>query len=295
MQAEWSTCRQYGVDSFSQVQLNEITDLLACKIDPPPEITAQNFNVSDYDIGMSPAKFQELFRYLQSLRRELKSEQKAKIALTMYLMRLRTGDFLYRLQKTFHLSYETQKKYLNAAQKSLLLDFVPSHLDFENITRQKLVENSSEMAHQLYNPGNHVILIADASYIFYEKSDNHDTAIKIQRDTYSDQKKRNFVKPMNIVTSNGFFVDTFGPFKAKTNDAAILRYVFDRFGPFPQLETNDIFLLDRGFRDCEDFLKSKGFIVKMPEFIEKKDKTSQLSTPKANTSRLVTACRFVIE
>lgn len=33
----------------------------------------------------------------------------------------------------------------------------------------------------------------------------------------------------------------------------------------------------------------------MPEFILRTDKTSQLTTEKANTSRLVTACRFVIE
>lgn len=45
---------------------------------------------------------------------------------------------------------------------------------------------------------------------------------------------------------------------------------------------NDIFLLDRGFRVCGDFLREKGFTVKMPEFIQKTDSSGQLSTDKAN-------------
>lgn len=109
------------------------------------------------------------------------------------------------------------------------------------------------------------------------------------------KKKRNFVKPMVITTTNGFFVDIFGPYEATKNDAKIIRHVFDNYGPFTQLEAGDIFLVDRGFADSTDFLKSMGFTVKMPEFILKSDKTSQLTTSKGNTSRLVTACRFAVE
>lgn len=56
----------------------------------------------------------------------------------------------------------------------------------------------------------------------------------------------------------------------------------------------DIFLLDRGFRNARDFLVDEGYEVKMPEFIEKK-KLGQLTTNQANSSRLVTACRFPVE
>lgn len=291
MAIEWSTSRHHGIDNFSEAQLKEIMDLLSCKINPPPETIVKKFNVSDYDIGISPDNFEKLLSCLHHLRCQLRSERKSKIALSMYLMRLRTGDFLYRLQKTFGLSYETQKKYLNVARESLLLDFVPLHLGFENVTRQTILENSTEMVEQLFDQRNRLILIADASYIFYEKSGNYE----IQRNTYSDQKRRNFIKPMIITTPNGYYIDVFGPYKANTNDASILKHVFDNFGPFQQLEANDIFILDRGFIDCKDFLEAKGFEVKMPEFITKTDKTSQLTTAKANASRLVTACRFVIE
>lgn len=288
---DWISCRQNAISEFTEAQQKEIIDLLATKIAKPPPELKPEFNVSDYEIGISPHNFHQLLNHLDNLRMELKSERKCQIALAIYLTRLRTGDFLYRVQKKFNISYETQKKYLKAARKSLMMDFVPLHLGFANTTRQKMLENSTEMARELFNQDDHVILIADATYIYYEKSGNYE----IQRSTYNDQKKRNFVKPMIITTPNGYFFDIFGPYKATANDAIILKHVIEAFGPFPQLKSGDIFLLDRGFRDCKQFLQEKGFIVNMPEFIQKTDKTNQLSTHKANNSRIVTACRFVIE
>lgn len=44
----------------------------------------------------------------------------------------------------------------------------------------------------------------------------------------------------------------------------------------------------------EPYLKRKGYTVKMPEFVQK-DTNGQLTTAQANSSRLVTACRFVVE
>lgn len=49
----------------------------------------------------------------------------------------------------------------------------------------------------------------------------------------------------------------------------------------------DIFLLDRGFAEIKSYLTKQGFIVKMPEFIEKKDNLNQLTTVQANSSRVV--------
>lgn len=290
---DWNECRQFGIENFSEIQFREMVEILTGnKTKQRNEITNMDlFNISQYDIGIGASDFTDLLSHLHNLRQVLKSEQKCKIALAMYLMRLRTGDFLYRLQKTFNLSYETQKKYLNAVRVSISLDFVPLHLGFEKLTRQDLLRNSSKMAKELYDQDNHVILVADGTYVFYEKSGNYE----VQRVTYNDQKKRNFVKPMLITTPNGFIVDIFGPYKATTNDASIIKHVYENFGPFNQLQPGDIFLLDRGFRDCKEYLESNGFVVKMPHFIEKSDKSSQLTTLKGNASRMVTACRFVIE
>lgn len=60
------------------------------------------------------------------------------------------------------------------------------------------------------------------------------------------------------------------------------------------LKPNDIFLLDRGIRDCIQKLENEyGFIAKMPALIQKNQ--SQLTTEEANSSRLVTKCRWVVE
>ncbi|KAH9632030.1 hypothetical protein HF086_007419 [Spodoptera exigua] len=56
---------------------------------------------------------------------------------------------------------------------------------------------------------------------------------------------------------------------------------------------NDVFILDRGFRDCMDSLHEKGYIGHMPETRE--DGQSQLSTLDANRSRCVTINRWVLE
>uniref|UniRef100_K1Q842 Uncharacterized protein n=1 Tax=Magallana gigas TaxID=29159 RepID=K1Q842_MAGGI len=52
------------------------------------------------------------------------------------------------------------------------------------------------------------------------------------------------------------------------------------------VEEDDVFIVDRGFRDSLTYLEELGIQVKMPSSMEKGEK--QLSTDAANTSRLVT-------
>lgn len=100
---------------------------------------------------------------------------------------------------------------------------------------------------------------------------------------------------MVFVTTNGRFVEVFGPYKATDIDAKIMKDIFDTYGALLEnkLQRGDIFLLDRGFRDVKEDLTNKGFNVQMPEFIKKK--LGQLTTAQANSSRKVTACRYVVE
>lgn len=102
---------------------------------------------------------------------------------------------------------------------------------------------------------------------------------------------------MICVTSNGTFVDILGPYQANQNDSTIMRHIFDsKFDEIMNiLRDGDVMLLDRGFRDCENMLKDVGFVVRMPEFVNKSDGTGQLTTIKANKSRIVTANRFAVE
>lgn len=54
-------------------------------------------------------------------------------------------------------------------------------------------------------------------------------------------------------------------------------------------------MLDRGFRDCEEYFVNKGFDIKMPSLVQKSEKNGQLSTKDANETRLITANRFAVE
>lgn len=81
---------------------------------------------------------------------------------------------------------------------------------------------------------------------------------ELQRLTYSDQKKRHFLRPMTICTADGRIVDIYGPYFATNNDANILINVLEENPDLLSLlKPNDVFILDRGFRDCVQILKQK--------------------------------------
>lgn len=61
------------------------------------------------------------------------------------------------------------------------------------------------------------------------------------------------------------------------------------------LREGDVFIFDRGFRDCLADLEGRGYVTKTPEFVLKKQPNGQLTTAQANRSRLVTKTRFVVE
>lgn len=169
---------------------------------------------------------------------------------------------------------------------------MPLHLN-SIWTRDQLQANTTELSHILYCDGDttKVVLVFDGTYIYVENSGNQ----TFQKKTYTSQKKRNLIKIMMCVTSNGKIVFASGPHAAVENDAKILTSILDsnHCFIFSQLEPADVCLVDRGFRDCVEFLKSKQLDVRMPEFISKKHK--QLTTLQANRSRLVTKCRYVVE
>lgn len=246
-------------------------------------------------LGISAEDFHDLLSALPSLSEAFNYDvAKSTLALQAFLNRMRTGHTYADIAHLFGVSKDTLRKYIKNARSSLLADYVPTVMGFDNITREQLLANQSVMARRLHAPDpTQAVIIADGTYIFCHKSKNY----KLQRDTYNTQKGRNFTKPMVFVTTNGLYVDIMGPFPATQNDASIMQTIFEKSEAsiMGKLLPGDVFLLDRGFRDCIGLLEERGFNVKMPAFIEKSDKTSQLTAKKANDSRLVTANRFVIE
>ncbi|XP_076288271.1 uncharacterized protein LOC143212878 [Lasioglossum baleicum] len=77
------------------------------------------------------------------------------------------------------------------------------------------------------------------------------------------------------------------------NDASIMKILLeDPNGISSLLQPNDICVVDRGFRDVVEHLKSKGYNVLMPAC---KGNRAQLTTAEANSSRFVTKIRWVVE
>jgi hypothetical protein len=107
-----------------------------------------------------------------------------------------------------------------------------------------------------------------------------------------------------ICATDGHIVDIYGLFEATKNDARILSEVLANDNDLKTLlKPNDLFILDRGFRDCRKELKEMYKLdSQMPSLIQESTQKSQqakaskqLDTIEANKTRLVTKVRWVVE
>ena len=83
------------------------------------------------------------------------------------------------------------------------------------------------------------------------------------------------------------------PYPGNQNDADIMKTIIeDPNGLCKFLRTNDVFVLDRGFRDVVKDLEENNFKVLIPAL---KGKRKQLPTEESNQSRFVTKIRWLVE
>ncbi|KAJ8729095.1 hypothetical protein PYW08_000676 [Mythimna loreyi] len=127
--------------------------------------------------------------------------------------------------------------------------------------------------------------------IFIQNSSNY----FYQKRTYSLHKYNNLIKPFLIVACDGHIIDVSGPYAATQTDSEIISNLFENGnGPMRSyFRANNIFILDRGFRDSIPVLESYGYKVFKPESVDEGE--TQLTTLQANKSRCVTLCRWVVE
>ena len=134
--------------------------------------------------------------------------------------------------------------------------FTARNLGAKSITRNVIIdEHTTNMAKILLCCEDRVITIWDATYIYIEKSSSYD----FQRATYSMHKHRSLLKFMLVVASDGFIIDVIGPFlcNGRNNDASITEEVLSEssYDISDWFERGDVFVVDRGFRDCLDYLE----------------------------------------
>lgn len=108
-------------------------------------------------------------------------------------------------------------------------------------------------------------------------------------------KGRPLVKPLIIVSTTGYYLSVMGPYLARNSDASILKHVMKSNieDICNWVEKDDIFVVDRGFRDSLDFLEELRIQAHVSSFMSKGEK--QMTTESANTSRPVTKIRWVVE
>jgi hypothetical protein len=118
----------------------------------------------------------------------------------------------------------------------------------QTLTRDLWLTHNSVIAQNLFDAtNNQLILVADGTYCYCQKSSNND----FQRKTWSVHKSRHLVKPFVICASDGYIFDIYGLFESTKNDATILSTILSTDKNLTSLlKENDIYLLDRGFRDC---------------------------------------------
>lgn len=205
---------------------------------------------------------------------------------------MRTAKPLEDIGIQFNLSKSTVCDRISKIRKILMVDFVPQNLTNE-LSREDLLSHTTTMSRSLFAPPEEAkaLVICDGTYIYVDKSKNYE----FQRNTYTDQKKRNFLKFMMIISCDGYIVHALGPYKARDNDAKILEHIHRATNKLDNLQPGDILMLDRGFRDCVKYFEEKNFEVKTPSLLQLSKQKGQLTTIEANKTRLVTATRFVVE
>ena len=236
--------------------------------------------------GLSREHFNDLHTYIAFSIRNTPTRSTGT-SLGIFLFKLKTGTSSKVLSTVFEISKSSITRAVSAVRKALDTNFVPHFLGFDHISRSDVIENHSRpLAQNLFGNGKEAILVLDGIYIYLQKSGN----FQFQRRTYSMHKGRPLVKPMVVVTTTGYFIAILGPYMAgvKNNDGSILNHMLASNVQDIKnwIENEDIFIVDRGFRDSLEFLEDLGIKAKMPSFIPRGQ--AQMSTEEANTSRLVT-------
>ncbi|RVE45293.1 hypothetical protein evm_010065 [Chilo suppressalis] len=249
-------------------------------------------NLCHYWLGLTAAQFHELLLEMPSLQNEVPS---ASVALSIYLVKLRTGDSNERLSSLFEMPRSTLERNMNKARNCMSQEMVPLHLGLNHMTVQEVAARNKIIPEGLFGNPNSApnvrpaIVICDATYV--QSSSNY----LFQKETYSLHKHLNLVKPFMIVCCDGYILDCLGPFKAIVNDATIMSNEFrNSDGEMRSyFREGDIFVLDRGFRDVIPQLVNYGYQAHMPESLSEGE--HQLTTMQANKSRCITMCRWVVE
>lgn len=281
----------------SVVESSEVTSLLqnlSARVDREIMDRVGDFTLPEERLKIFTGLTWEQILNLRSMLTSMRDSQIRNVtqALVAFLLKLRSGNSNQMVYSI--LGIENAQKisqYTESVIKSFREDVLPTRFGLGAINREELIKNHTTLiAKKLHDiKDNQLALICDGTYLRHQKSTNNE----YQRKSYSGQKKNHLCKPFTICTTDGYVVDVLGPFNANENDAKILEKSLTENDQLKLiLNKDDIFVLDRGFRDVIELLKKEGFQTLMPSL---KGKRKQLTTKESNDSRIVTKIRWAVE
>jgi hypothetical protein len=245
--------------------------------------------------GVSKSQFEDLLEHVGKRIRTSGNRSKRDV-LGVFLMKLRTGMSHSEIASLFRMSIKTIHNCVRSSRQAFLAKggFVEQNIGVKHTSRENLIRNHTTTFAKALFGENKLILVEDGTYIYIQKSSDYLFA----RHTLSAYKHRYLLKPMVCCTTDGYFVDIFGPYLAdqKNTDACIFKQQNeevvqnDASSLRSLLQAGDTFILDRGFRGVDSTCEHVD--VQMPAF---DDESGQQNTLEANRSRTVTKIRWVVE
>lgn len=257
-------------------------------------INSMDHHLCHYWLGLNAEQFNELLNCIPMLYDHFPNPS---VALSIFLVKLRTGDSNERLSTLFKMPRSTLERKMNIVRNCLNVQFVPRYLGINHMSIQNVASRNRTIPEGFFGDASMAsnikpaIVICDGTYVYVQSSSNY----LYQKRTYSLHKYANLVKPFLFVCCDGYILECVGPYEATQNDSSIMSALFNNEnGPMRAFfRPHDVFILDRGFRDVIPQLESYNYRTYMPESLLESE--HQLTTHQANKSRCVTMCRWVVE
>ena len=264
--------------SFIQLQslLSEALSRPAIDFDDTLMASDQYFTLT----GISKENFDDLCSRIPAASLKQSDLRSARQSIGCLLVKLRLGLSNQTLGTLFCLpNKRAVSRIVDSTRTALMEHFVPNYLGFGHLSRRDLIDTHTRpLVKRLFaQPGeDKAIIILDGKYLYVQKSSNN----LLQCRTYSLHKGRALIKPMMFVSTDGYIISAIVPYLAdpRNNDAAITKHIFltNSEGINDWFLPNDLLIIDRGFRDCLQFLEKYGMKTRMPAFLNKAEKSFQL-------------------
>ena len=158
--------------------------------------------------GISKLQFDGVLSHLSTV--PSTSVKSSRSALTLLLVKLRTGLSLAVISTLFGIGKKSCSKAIHSAGAASMTSFVPKHLSLTHIIRNELVSNhTTTFADVLVGDSKSdvAIVVADRTYIYIEKSGNY----SFHRRSYYVHKGKPLLKPMMLVASDDYILTELGP------------------------------------------------------------------------------------